>query len=137
MSHPRFPDASRALAAGMLALSASDHALGEIFKDAGRYVVAMCAFYLYADEGLTLPRLKAICSRSGLLSPGRARNLLQFLEHLRYVEPGARGRGGKATVYQPTPAFLAAWEQQLRVALEAARLVEPAVAGLLARLHEP
>ncbi|HEX5263755.1 MAG TPA: hypothetical protein VFW13_09520, partial [Phenylobacterium sp.] len=138
MSHPGFPEASRALAAGMLALSARDRVLGDIFRDAGRYVAAMCAFYLDADGGgLTLPRLKAICVRSGLLSPGRARNLLQLLEHLRYVEPGARGRGGKATTYRPTSTFLAAWEAQLGTALDAARRIEPAVAGVLDRLHEP
>ena len=138
MSHPGFPEASRALAAGMLALSARDRVLGGIFRDAGRYVAAMCAFYLYADGGgLTLPRLKAICARSGLLSPGRARNLLQLLEHLRYVEPGARGRGGKATTYHPTSTFLAAWEEQLRTAVEAARRIEPAIAVVLDRLDQP
>jgi len=55
---------------------------------------------------------------------------------LGYVEAGPRGRGGAATPYAPPPAFLAAWEAQLRVALEAARVVEPAVAGILDRLHE-
>jgi hypothetical protein len=136
MAHPRFAEASRTLATGMLALSARDRALDSLFKDAGRYVAAMCAFHLYADGELTLPRLKATCVRSGLLSPGRARSLLQFLEHLGYVEAGARGRGGAATPYAPTPAFLAGWEAQLRVALEAARVVEPAVARVLDRLHE-
>jgi len=137
MAHPRFAEASRTLATGMLALSARDRALDSLFKDAGRYVAAMCAFHLYADGELTLPRLKAVCAGSGLLSPGRARSLLQFLEHLGYVSPVARGRGGAATVYAATAAFTAGWEAQLRVALEAARIIEPALAPLLDGLHDP
>lgn len=136
LAHPRFPQAAQALASQMLALSARDRTLDSIFKDAGRYVAAMCAFYLFAEGELTLPRLKAICVRSRLLSPGRARSLLQFLEHLGYVEAATRGRGGVATVYLPTAAFIAAWEAQLRVALEAARMIEPAMAQVLDRLHE-
>lgn len=137
MAHERLAAAARALATGMLALSARDRALDSIFKDAGRYVAAMCAFNLHAEDELTLPRLKAICAETGFLSPGRARSLLQVLEHLGYVAPLARGRGGAATVYAATPAFLAAWEAQLRVALDAARMIEPAIGRVLERLHEP
>lgn len=137
MASPRFAQAARAMATGMSALAARDRPLDRIFKDAGRYVAAMCAFHLYAQDELTLPRLKAICVQSGLLSPGRARSLMQFLEHLGYVAPVVRGRGGAATAYVATPAFIAGWEAQLRVALEAARVIEPAVGPLLDRLHEP
>jgi len=137
MAHPRFAEAARTLARGMLALSARDRALDSLFKDAGRYVAAMCAFHLDADGELTLPRLKAVCAGSGLLSPGRARSLLHILEHLGYVEPLARGRGGTATAYAATPAFAAGWEAQFRVALEAARVIEPALAEVLDRLHDP
>jgi hypothetical protein len=137
LEHPGFPRAARALAANMLAVADADPALASVFKDAGRYVAAMWAFYLYAGEGLTLPRLKAVSAQSGLLSPGRARALLQFLEHLGYVTALRRGRGGAAVAYAPTPAFLAAWEAQLRAALEAARCIEPGVSAVLDRLHEP
>ena len=137
MASPRFAEAAAAMAGGMSALAARDRALDSIFKDAGRYVAAMCAFHLHAEGELTLPKLKAICVQSGLLSPGRARSLMQFLEHLGYVAPAARGRGGAATAYAVTTAFIAGWEAQLRVALEAARVIEPAVGALLDRLHEP
>ena len=40
-AHPGFPAASRALAEGMLQLSADDRALDAIFKDAGRYFATM------------------------------------------------------------------------------------------------
>lgn len=136
LEHPQFPVASRALAANMLAVADADPVLACLFLDAGRYAAAMWAFYLHAGEGLTLPRLKAVCTRSGLLSAGRARALLQFLEHLGYVVASERRRGG-AAAYAVTPPFLKAWETQLRAALEAARCVEPEVSRVLERLHEP
>ena len=71
--HPGFAQAVRTLGGNMLSIAASDRALDGVFKDAGRYVVAMFAVYLDVTGGVTLPALKEICARSGYLSPGRAR----------------------------------------------------------------
>ncbi|WP_293677110.1 hypothetical protein [uncultured Phenylobacterium sp.] len=122
-AHPNFPAAARTLARAMLEISADDRALDAIFKDAGRYFAAMWGFALHEDGGLTLPRLKAVCSRSGLLSPGRARSLLQFLQHFAYLDR-VPVRGGP-DLYAPTPAFLVAWDRHFIAALEAARLISP------------
>ena len=130
LAHPRFADASRTLAAGMLRLSAEDRVLDGVFKDAGRYFVAMMAFALHDQGGLTLPDLKALCVRSGLLSPGRARAMLRFLEHCRYLERRPGGPRG-ADIYAPTLAFLAAWDRQFVAALEAAALIAPGVTAVL------
>src|SRR5689334_19381779 len=85
-AHPRFAVAVRALATEFLLLGDRDKALDGMFKDAGRYVAAMCAAYLDASGGITLPRLKELCIRSGYMSSGRARALLLYLVYLRYVE---------------------------------------------------
>jgi hypothetical protein len=127
--HPGFPAASRALASGMLELAAADRVLDAIFKDAGRYFAAMWGFALHADGGLTLPRLKAVCERSGLLSPGRARTLLQFLQHCAYIERRVAAAG--PDVYVPSPAYLAAWDRHFVASLAAARFIAPGVAALL------
>jgi hypothetical protein len=123
MAHPALGLAVRAMAANMRELLADDRTLDSLLKDAGRYVAAMGALYLHDTGGLTLARLKAFCTRSSLLSPGRARALLLFLEHLGYVErttaPGA------GALYVPTASFRAAWRAQLRAALEAGRVLEP------------
>ena len=50
-SHAAFPQAVRALASNMLALAERDHTLDGVFKDAGRYIAAMCAFHLHASGG--------------------------------------------------------------------------------------
>src|SRR4051812_46615382 len=82
MAHPALGRAVKVLARNMLNVAARDRVLDSLFKDAGRYVAAMWALYLHDTGGLTLARLKEVCARSGLLSPGRARALLLFLEHL-------------------------------------------------------
>ena len=127
--HPGFADASRTLASGMLTLAGSDRVLDAIFKDAGRYSATMWGFALHEDGGLTLPRLKAVCTRSGLLSAGRARALLQFLEHFGYLQQQAGPR--RTALYVPTLAFLAAWDRQFVAALQAARFIVPDIGVLL------
>lgn len=135
--HPAFPDAARALAANMLAAGEKDKALRGIFKDAGRYIVAMLAIYLHLGGGLTLARLKDFCAMSGLVSPGRARALLLYLRYLGYVELFPVRGPGKAARYMPTAHFLASWSLHLKAALDAIAHIEPAAAILRDRLDEP
>lgn len=126
-SHPGLHLAVRALARNMLALADGDAAIATVFKDAGRYVGAMLAFQLHQTGHLTLARFKAACRDSRMLSPGRARAVLQVFEHLGY----AVGRPGPAAAYDMTPAFEAAWDAHLRAALEAGRTLEPELGRLL------
>ena len=117
-------------------LAASDKAVDGIFKDAGRYVAAMCAASLHG-EGITLPRVKQLCAGFGMLSSGRARALLIYLRYLGYVGLWSeRDHAGPAR-YAASPAFLAVWRSHYRAALEAARLIEPSVGLLIDRLDEP
>jgi hypothetical protein len=129
--HPRLPEAVAAASAAMLDLSLDEPALGGVFKDAGRYAATMAAFHLHETEGLSLPRLKAVCVSSGLLSPGRARLLLQVLQHLGCLT--ALAGPGRAAAYGFTEGFLRAWTAHLRAALAAAGVVEPEAEALLRR----
>ncbi len=126
---PNFPEAARALCANMLLLAVAHTGLGAVFKDAGRYVAAMWAFHLDETEGLTLARLKEVCGRSALLSPGRARALLQFLQHLGYAERLAGPP--RAAAWRLTDAFRRDWALQLRASLEAGRILEPQMGLIL------
>jgi hypothetical protein len=136
-SHSCFDDAARAFATKLLEAAERDPALDGIFKDAGRYVVALWAMYAHVSGGLTLPRLKDICAASGLLSPGRARALLIYLRYLGFVELWPERASGKPARYIPTNSFIAAWKSHLRVVLEAVRMIEPAMNLVLARLDDP
>jgi hypothetical protein len=135
--HPGLQDAARALAANMLAAGDKDKALKGIFKDAGRYIVAMLAIYLHLTGGLSLPRLKEFCTTSGLVSPGRARSILLYLRYLGYVELFPVRGPGKAARYMPTAHFLASWTTHLKAGLGAIAHIEPAAAILRDRLDSP
>lgn len=133
---PRFPDAARALAANMLAAAAADRALDGIFKDAGRYLVALLAISMHVSGGgLTLPRLKAMGAATGFLSPGRARAVLIYLRYLGYVELFPARRRGEPARYLPTRRFQVAWRAHMRAALRAACLIESSAELVLERLE--
>lgn len=132
--HPDFAVAARRLATNMLLLCEDDRQLAAIFKDAGRYVAAMSAAYLHGTSGLSLALLKQICSRTGFLSPGRARAIIEFLLHIDYLRPAP---GAAAGHYIPTDRFLLAWRRHLQAALDAAAVIEPALGALSDKLVEP
>jgi hypothetical protein len=138
---PGFPLAARGLAGAMLAVAAGDDTLDGAFKDAGRYMAGMIAFYLHVTGGISLARLKAVGAASGLISPGRARALIDYLSYLGLLEEaapeGESGRPRTPILYHPTPRFQAAWRGHLRAALAATAIVDPAARALLARFDEP
>ena len=129
--HPRLPEAVAAMASGMLAVAEAEQELDTVFKDGGRYFGAMAAFHLHESEGLTLPRLKALCARSGMLSPGRARLLLELLAHHDLLAPGG---GAWPRRYLFRERFVAGWLAHLETALRAALPLEPALEDLVGRL---
>ena len=135
--HPRFVEAARALSGNLLALAGSDPAFDGLHKDAGRFLTGCWAMSLHLSGGLTLPRLKEVCAKAGIMSPGRARSLLQFLLFLHYVEALPAGERGAPIRYAPTQAMLASWGAMVRAGLAAASIVEPAVSVVVARLDEP
>jgi hypothetical protein len=135
-AHPAYLTAARTLGRRMLAAAAEDKALDGIVKDAGRYVATIWAFYLNATGGLTLPRLKEICTSSGMLSPGRARAVLLFLRYLGYVTPLASNDRREPVRYLPTQALTGTWRRIVRENLETARLIEPSIGFVSDRLND-
>jgi hypothetical protein len=135
LAHPRFAAAGRQLSRSMLDLATRDVALDGIVKDIGRFVATGLAVYLDATGGLTLVRLKELCARSGIASPGRARAILLYLRFLKYVAPVEDG--GRAMRFVPTPALIAAYQTILRTGIDAAAVIEPGLERLSNRLGDP
>jgi len=133
--HAGFVEGARRWAANMLVLSDQDRAVDGIFKDAGRFVAAMCAVSM-REEGVTLVKLKALCARFGLLSAGRARAVLLFLRYLGYVEVWGQRRARRATHYKVNPTFVEAWRLQLEAIFTALELIDPRVGRLLNHLDD-
>ena len=134
--HPRFAQAVHILCREMLACTASDKRLDGMVKDAGFHFAALWALNLNSRDGLTLPELKAVCVKSGLLCAGRARALLIYLEHFHLIEIAAPARPNVAARYRALPELLDIWRVYLTAALAAVLVLEPAVGRVLARLNE-
>ncbi len=130
-----FVEAARRWAATMLVLSEQDRAVDGIFKDAGRFVAAMCAVSM-REEGVTLVKLKALCARFGLLSAGRARAVLLFLRYLGYVDVWGQKSANGTRIYKVNPNFIAAWRLQLEAIIANLHLLEPRVGKLLEHLDD-
>ena len=137
VAHPMFSAAARTLSTRMLQAAAADKALDGMVKDVGRYTATNWAVQLHVSGGLTLPGLKQVCEASGLVSPGRARAILLYLQYLGYVKVAGPAARNAPTLYTPTPALMQAWRASMTISLEAASLIEPAAALILARLDEP
>ena len=136
-AHPRYPDAVRRYARNVLHASERDPSIDGQMKDAGRAMVGLCAIYLHASGGLTLPRLKTLFARFGLLSPGRVRALLLYLRYLGYVELRPLRERGKPALYLPTGRFFHAYRDLQRSILDALQVLEPAVGLLLDQFDAP
>jgi len=138
VARPQFTEAARALYRGKLDTAAQDPVMAGLFRDVGHYVIALWAFSLSRDGGdITLPRLKAVCARSRLMSPGRTRALLGYLQHVGYLSRVAPRVGQAAAVYAPTPRFVESWCRHMRCGLQAAAILEPAAQTLLERMDDP
>jgi hypothetical protein len=138
VEHPNFPQAARAIGVSAAETGRrADPVMRYICKDAGRYVAGLGAIWLDLSGGLTLPRLKDMCSRSRVLSPGRARSFLQYLLQVGFLETVRPGRAAVPAIYAPTPRFRAAWVEQLRGPVAAAALIAPQAAALLDLLDDP
>ncbi|MFY7760342.1 hypothetical protein [Aquidulcibacter sp.] len=130
-----FVDAARRWAATMLVMSDQDRAVDGIFKDAGRFVAAMCAVSM-REEGVTLVKLKALCARFGLLSAGRARAVLLFLRYLGYVDVWGQKSANGTTIYKVNPTFIAAWRLQLEAIFTSLELLDLRIGKLLDHLED-
>jgi len=129
-----FVDAARRWAATMLVMSDQDRAVDGIFKDAGRFVAAMCAVSM-REEGVTLVKLKTLCARFGLLSAGRARAVLLFLRYLGYVDVWGQKCANGTTIYKVNPTFIGAWRLQLEAIFTSLELLDPRIGKLLDHLE--
>jgi hypothetical protein len=121
----------------MLAAGEADPAIDGMQKDAGRSAAGLCAAYLHASGGLTLPRLKALMATFGLVSPGRARALLIYMHYLGYLEMRRVRERGKSVLYKPTAHFLSSHREHMRAVIDGVLVLEPAVGRLLDRFEAP
>lgn len=137
LAHPRLPEAIRTFAVGTETLPPVDGTLDGRLKDVGCYMVAMYALYLHQTGDVTVPRLIEMAGTRVYMSKGRTRSLLTVLAHLGYLDEMPPEPGGASTRYVPTERFKTAWLSHLSGLLSVAAILEPSVALVRNRLHQP
>lgn len=135
-THPGFDQMARMFMAGSLDLAAKDKRVDGIFKDMGRYGAAIWTLYLHATGGVTLPRLKDLCQKTGMFSPGRARALLIYLQMLGYVSGLPKTNPGPKQ-YIPNPSLVSAIKKQVRLGLRGLLFIDPGFQLALDHFDEP
>ncbi len=136
VAHPGFREAARALNRVKVE-AAADPVMAVLSRDAGHYVAASLAFSLHGGAGITMPGLKAACAQTRFMSPGRARSMLGYLQHVGFLSKVSPRQGQAAALYAPTPRFIDAWCGRMRRGLETVAMLEPAVRCLLERMDDP
>jgi hypothetical protein len=134
---PNYPAAARRLAANLLRDAEEDPSLDAMLRDAGHNVAALSAAYLSATGEVTLARLQTFIAGFGLVSRGRARSLLSYMQHLGYLEHEPEGASVRGQRYRATARFLASYTKHEASLLDAVSIIEPAAGLLLRNLASP
>lgn len=134
-AHPRFTDARQVLALGIIEDHTANRLLNRVFNDRGRFVIGMFAQYLHhfrldgeSEAGLTAARLRALCARTGISSPGRATALLGLMRFAGYLSRAPRDRVGsdrRQRLLVPTARLVALQRQRWLRQLTALSLITP------------
>jgi hypothetical protein len=142
-AHPRFPEAIRASAAGLVALYQGSHLLNWLMDDRGRLLFGYFALYLHftrdptdPSSGLTPTRMKAGCAEFEICSPGRAVAMLSLMRFAGYLAPAPtadrRVRGLVAT-----DRLINLLVERWRVHFAALAVLRPEGEAALASLDDP
>lgn len=136
-AHPRFAQTMRAATQGALAVYDAEPLMQGALRDVGRYIAGLMALHLHATGGLTLARLRAVCTEVGITGRGRAMAILMMLRMIGYVSQVDRPGDARVKVYIPAPAMEQAFRARTRVDLEALAIMEPDLAPVIARFDGP
>jgi hypothetical protein len=133
MSHPEFPTAMRASAAGAVAHYNAFTRMRRYSRDRGSYLISLAAIYLhFSEEVLTATRLKSLCARQGIASEGRVAAVLAYMrgrgDLLGLLNPEDR----RVRELVPGEAFTAFQRARVRVEIVALADLHPAGDALIA-----
>lgn len=128
---PGFADAARTIASQLIEDYLADRVLNRVFNDRGRYLAGLIALYLHRvpfegeeEAGITVGRMKTLCIRTGVSSPGRAVAILSIMRFGGYLKQ-AESNDRRRTVFVPTERFIALQERRWRFLFGAMAQVMP------------
>jgi hypothetical protein len=141
---PGFADATRVIASQLIADYLADRIVNRVFNDRGRYLGGLIALYLHRvrldgedDAGITAGRLKALCARTGVASPGRAVAILSIMRFGGYLRPAETSQDRRKVILVPTDRFFALQERRWRFLFGAMAKVMPEAGRALELYTQP
>jgi hypothetical protein len=140
---PRFPDAIRTLASGMLDLYRGNRLLNMLINDRGRMVIGYLALYLNEGgvpdgrgRGFGVGQLKALCAAAGLASPGRTGAMLALMRMSGHIASGSSPDDRRRHILVPTERLRAAHRDRWERVAASLRVIRPDAAAAFA-LDDP
>jgi hypothetical protein len=121
-THPRFGEAMRISAAGIVSMYRGGRLSKWLMDDRGQLLFSYYALYLHftadpADPtvGLTPTRMKAVCRELGICGEGRAAAMLWLLRLAGYVVPDSATSDRRRRRWLPTPRLIDLLKERWRL----------------------
>jgi AraC-like DNA-binding protein len=137
--HPRFSEAFGVAITHLVAMYRANRAVSQVLNDRGRVVFGILALYLHYSRdagGFTAGRMKAICSETGLCSPGRATALLSLMRFAGYIASAPHALDRRIRVLVPTDRLITDHRERLRGEIVALSLLMPEGQSGLAHIDD-
>ncbi|WP_202308881.1 hypothetical protein [Mesorhizobium sp. L-8-10] len=142
-AHPRFDEAIRLVAAGMVRLHRGNRLVSTLVSDRGRFVIGYLCVYLhyFGDDGhgpgLTTSRMRALCVEQKLCSGNRAEAVLALMRLAGYLAAAPASADRRMRLLVPTDRLLSSLRERWANQFEAMRRVLPEGDRALAALGRP
>jgi hypothetical protein len=142
-AHPAFPEAARKLATGFVDLYQGNRLLNTIVNDRGRMLVGYFAVYLHffgspgdPTPGLTVSRIKKVCSDLGICSPGRAETMLILMRMFGHLETAPVAADRRTRLLVPSRRLLESVQIRWLMQFKAMAPVLPEIAPAMAMVRQ-
>jgi hypothetical protein len=142
--HPRFPEAARAVAAGLVALYQGERTVNLVMPDRIRYITSVFAIHLHfagrpndPNSGLTASRLARLCVERKICSEGRAESMLGIMRDFGHLVPAPSEEDKRLRRLVPADSLFAWHRKRCAHFFPAAAKVMPEHADALAALDTP
>jgi hypothetical protein len=144
MAHPRFTEACRSAAAGLVALYQGERIINQVMPDRIRYIISVFALHLHfagrpndPSSGLTASRLCKLCVERKICSTGRAEAMLAIMRSYGHLVPAPSESDRRLRRLVPAEPLFAWHRKRCTFFFEAAAKVLPDNADALAALDAP
>jgi hypothetical protein len=144
IAHPRFTEASRIAAAGLVALYQGGRTVNLVMPDRVRYIISVFAVHLHfagrpndPNSGLTASRLSKLCAERKICSEGRAESMLAIMREFGHLVPAPTEEDRRLRRLVPAQPLFDWHRQRCTHFFQAAGKVMPDDADALAALDTP